>query len=195
MRLACSVLAVLLLVRFAWDFARGMHLLLGIPAALLAAAAIAACVFAVRSAPAPAPAVRLPTVLAAFAIPFAFAASTFDCMGLSLEGCTTVCTVQKVVVLPLVAVASAWRKPRTILALSLLMLVPHCTCLNVVNAWWIHAFGVSPMCFAWGFVGAVIGVSVLEGRGRPWLSLGVTYASSLGTAGFFVGHHYFHFPW
>lgn len=187
------MLGIVLLVRFAWDFGTGMDPLLGVPAALLSLAAIAGIVLSLRG-PRVAPA-RPIAGLAVASVPLAFLASTLDCSGLSFDGCTTVCTVQKVVVLPLVVVACVLRKPIAILALSLAMLVPHCICLNVVNAWWIGALGASPMCFAWGFVAAVLGVATLEGRGRTWLSLGATYASTLGSTSFFVGHHYFHWPW
>lgn len=193
MRVACSILAVILLARFAWDFARGMHPLLGIPSALLSFAAIVACVLShgrERSPPG-----RRAALLATAVVPLGFLASTLDCAGLSIEGCTTVCTLQKVIVLPAIVLAALLRRPRVVLGLSLAMLVPHCICLNVVNEWWMHALGASPMCFAWGFVAAVLGTATLEGRGKAWLSLGATYASVLGSTAFFVGHHLFHFPW
>jgi hypothetical protein len=203
--------ATILLARFAYDFARRMHPLLGIPGALLAMGAIVACGATMFGKSGESPRDKRIVAASLFAIPCGFIASALDCAGLSIEGCgwgvreVAFCTIVKVGILPaMLVLGTAWAitKRRWILGLVVIVgmvtLVPHCVCRNPVNVWWIETLGASPMCFGWGFVNTVLSVGVLSGRGRRagmLLSLGVSYASAGGSFAFFIGHHYFHFPW
>lgn len=204
--------ATILLARFAYDFVRLTHPLLGVPGALLAMTAIAACgatMFSkARAEPRDLPLRSLRAPAALLAIPCGFVASALGCAGLSIEGCgwaireIAFCTMVKVSILPAMFVlGTAWvvtKKPwilGLVAVLGMITLVPHCVCRNPVNGWWITTLGASPMCFGWGFVNTVLAVGILLGRGRPLLSLGVSYASAGGAFAFFIGHHYFHFPW
>jgi hypothetical protein len=74
-------------------------------------------------------------------------------------------------------------------------LAPHCLCFNPGNGWWIERLGASPTCYAWGFVVSLIALSALGAGKRAWPSLLVNGAIIGGATAFFVGHHYFHFPW
>lgn len=136
------------------------------------------------------------------AIPLAFLASSLDCTGLSLHGCSTFCTFVKLAWIPLIAGfcgvyfftrVSGWLT--AIAALSLVPLVPHCVCNNVGNSWWIDRIGTSPLCYGWGVVVSVIAIGSLSRGSHFWLSLGVSFAIIAGASGFFVSHHYFQFPW
>lgn len=135
-------------------------------------------------------------------IPLGFLASTLDCSGLMLEGCTPFCTVIKLFGIPLIEVLCAiyFFKPAngllaTVSALSFISLVPHCLCMNVGNYWWIEHFGASPMCYVWGFVVTLIAVSAVKNGARLWFSVLVNSAIIGGALTFFISHHYFHFPW
>jgi hypothetical protein len=136
------------------------------------------------------------------AIPLAFFASSLDCTGLSLMGCSPYCTFIKTIWAPLIAiacgayffVARGW----LLFAISLMSyatLVPHCLCYNLGNGWWIERLGASPVCYAWGFVASVISIGALLYARRAWPSLVISGAIIGGATGFFVTHHYFHFPW
>jgi hypothetical protein len=135
-------------------------------------------------------------------IPLGFLASTLDCSGLMLEGCTPFCTVIKLFGIPLIEVLCViyFFKPAnglltTISAMSFVSLVPHCLCINVGNYWWIRHFGASPMCYVWGFVVTLIAVSAVKSGARLWFSVLVNSAIIGGALTFFISHHYFHFPW
>jgi len=82
-----------------------------------------------------------------------------------------------------------------ILLMIFVPLAPHCTCFNVGNGWWIERVGASPTCYAWGFTTSLIALGALRAGQRQWLSLLVNAAIIGGATAFFVGHHYFHFPW
>ena len=82
-----------------------------------------------------------------------------------------------------------------IAVMSFVPLFPHCVCYNVGNAWWIDRIGASPLCYGWGFVASVIAVSALRRGPRMWVSVATCGAIVTGATGFFVAHHYFHFPW
>lgn len=136
------------------------------------------------------------------AIPVSFFASSLGCSGLSAAGCTPFCTFIKLIWIPLIALACGiyvlapsriWLT--TISVMSFVPLVPHCVCYNVGNAWWIVRIGASPVCYSWGFVVSVIALSALEKGTRRWPSLVLCAVIVCGAAGFFVTHHYFHYPW
>ena len=136
------------------------------------------------------------------AIPLAFLASSLDCTGLDLKGCTPYCTFIKLAWIPLITFACAAyffagrRWLLTALAvMAFVPLAPHCVCYNVANAWWIDRLGASPVCYAWGLTVSVIAVGALARGASARASLAVCYGIIAGAAGFFITHHYFHFPW
>jgi hypothetical protein len=142
------------------------------------------------------------TVLLLVSAPVAFFASSLDCTGLSLRGCTPFCTVIKLVWIPLIAGVCAWyhiaRDRRALAALSIgsfVPIVPHCICYNAANGWWIDHIGASPECYAWGFVVTGLVVGSLAAGKRYLITLGVSLLIIGGSLGFFVAHHYFRFPW
>lgn len=199
-----AVIAALLLGRFAIDFGRWMPIWLAVPSWVLVAATI---VVAGRNAfrrersspPALAPWARLVLVAT---VPLAFVGSSLDCMGLSLGGCTTTCALLKSVWFPALLVACGFAAITAkgsaltaVIALSFVPLIPHCVCRNPVNAWWMDRLGTSPMCLSWGFVASVVALGALVQRSHVRAALGVSGAITAGTLGFFLGHHYFHFPW
>jgi hypothetical protein len=206
------LLAAILLMRFTIDFFIEMPLLLAVPFALLVAAALLIIalnvlalvrgasgkeVAAAQSQPS-----KTAKALLLASIPLGFLASTLDCSGLAPQGCSPFCTYIKLLGIPLLAIACAvyYFKPlngllAVIVALSFVPLVPHCICYNVGNGWWIDLLGASPMCYVWGFVVTLIAASAIKSAARPWLALLVNSAIIGGALGFFVSHHYFHFPW
>ena len=136
------------------------------------------------------------------AIPLGFLASSLGCMGLSLLGCSPFCTFVKLAWIPLLSIVCAIYffvgKPAWLTAIAVMSFVPlfpHCVCYNVGNAWWIDRIGVSPLCYGWGFVVSVIAVSALRRGDRLWASVVTCAVIITGATGFFVAHHYFHFPW
>ena len=171
-----AVLSGILLVRFALDLNRGLTksagFLLAIPFWALVAASLAAA--AMNIAVAFRSGARFPTtgkcrVLALASIPAAFIASSLDCTGLSLQGCSSFCTFVKVAWIPLMALVCAaysLAERRWMLvmmaAMSLVPIWPHCPCYNVANAWWIDSVGRSPECYAWGLMASVISISALS---------------------------------
>lgn len=202
-----TAVAAILLGRFAIDFGRWMPLWLAIPAWLLVLLTLGiAGRSAFRTEPATevTPASIAPRERAAlFAmVPLGFVGSSLDCMGLSLDGCTTTCSLLKVVWFPALLVACAVAAFTTtkhaltaVIALSFVSLIPHCICRNPVNAWWMDRLGQSPMCLGWGFVASLVALGALVRRSHVRAALGASGAITGGTMGFFIGHHYFHFPW
>ena len=203
------LIAVILLGRFAIDFIKEMPALLAAPFVLLVVVTLGVAainIFAADKSPhtvgeRPGSA-RLPTALLLLSVPLGFLASSLDCTGLSLSGCTPFCTFIKTTWIPALAlcgVAYAMRRSPGLLALVLLMsfvpLAPHCLCFNVGNGWWIDRLGASPTCYAWGFAASLIALGALRAGKREWLSLVVNGAIIGGATAFFVSHHYFHFPW
>ncbi len=79
--------------------------------------------------------------------------------------------------------------------MALVPLVPHCDCYNAANGWWIDTIGASPVCYTWGTAVTALAVSSLRSGSRALASLAVAGAIVGGALTFFVGHHYFHFPW
>ena len=199
------LLAAFLLIRFAIDFIREMPLLLAVPFCLLVAAALgilAFNLFRFQRGESPTGERKIETGLLLMAIPLGFLASSLDCSGLSLAGCTPFCTYIKTIWIPLLAIASlsffVWNKPWLLLsisAISFVPLVPHCICYNVGNGWWIERIGTSPTCYAWGFIVSLIAVSAIMSKSRSLASLLLCGTILGGAFSFFVAHHYFHFPW
>src|SRR5581483_3063768 len=206
---AAWIIAALLLGRFAIDFVHEMPAWLGVPFVLLVATALGVAAVNLSSvsreekaARAAVTSARAATGLLLLSIPLGFLASSLDCTGLSLAGCTPFCTFIKTVWIPLLAAASVaylqlrWPVLLTLmLAASAVPLVPHCLCFNPGNGWWIERLGASPTCYAWGFVVTLIAIGALSSGRRAWLALLVNGAIIGGATAFFVGHHYFHFPW
>jgi hypothetical protein len=195
-------LSALLLVRFAVDFTAETNLLLGAPFWLLVIAALAVCLWNLAAGPATNSLPKVSRILLSAAIPLAFFASSLDCTGLSVEGCSTYCTFIKAAWVPLIAVVCVtyfftgrdWLL-LAVSAMSFATLAPHCVCYNPGNGWWIERLGASPVCYAWGFVVSVACVGALHKGARAWPSLIISGAIIGGASGFFVAHHYFHFPW
>jgi hypothetical protein len=200
------LISTLLLLRFAIDF-NAMGLMLAIPFwALVLFALIVMGVNAFSSTTASTrerrSADRRIRAVLLISAPIAFLASSLDCTGLSLGGCTPFCTVIKLVWIPLIAVTCAvyyiTRDHRGLAVLSVISfvpLVPHCSCYNVANAWWIDHAGASPECYVWGFVVSSLVVGSLVSGKRYSITLVVALLIIAGSIGFFVAHHYFKFPW
>jgi hypothetical protein len=199
------MISAILLIRFAIDFSMEMPWWLAAPFWLVVGAALAVSainVFDRRASDRAAHSGVKAEALMLAAIPLGFLASSLDCTGLSLQGCSPFCTFIKLVWIPLIAAVClvyyftskpAWLT--IIILMSFVALVPHCVCYNVGNGWWIDGLGASPLCYGWGFVVSVITVSALRGRVSYWPSLLVSLTIVLGATTFFVSHHYFSFPW
>jgi hypothetical protein len=199
------VISAVLLIRFAIDFSEGMKWWLAAPFWLLVIAALSVSAANILGAATTGGAadsnLKARMVLLA-AIPLGFFASSLDCTGLSLQGCSSFCTFIKIVWIPLIAaiclVYCLTRKPAwltVIVVMSFVALVPHCLCYNVGNAWWIDRIGASPLCYGWGFVVSMIAVGALRRGTVYWPSLAVSFTIIAGATTFFVSHHYFSFPW
>jgi hypothetical protein len=203
------LITTILLARFTIDFFIQMPLWLALPFLVLVAASLviaAMNLLALLRRPSDqafsSNLSAISTGLLLASIPLGFLASTFDCSGLALQGCSPFCTVIKLLGIPLmVAVCTIYFfNPAkgllmAIIAMSFVPLVPHCICYNVGNYWWIRHFGASPMCYVWGFVVTLISASAMKSGARVWLSLLVNGAIIGGAMTFFISHHYFHFPW
>ena len=199
------IIGALLLVRFAIDFFVEAPLWLAAPFWILVTAALAVGFSNVYRMPMPKAAqaqLSSKGALLLAAIPLGFISSSLDCTGLSAQGCSSFCTLVKLVWIPVIAGACAiyfyngkqgWLT--AIAVLSLVPLVPHCVCYNVGNAWWIDRIGASPLCYGWGFVVSVIAVGALRRSGNLWPSVVVCLTIIAGATGFFVSHHYLEFPW
>jgi hypothetical protein len=199
------VISAVLLIRFAIDFSEGAKWWLAAPFCMLVTAALGIGLKNLSGAPMPKAArahglTKRALLLAA--IPLGFLASSLDCTGWSLQGCSPFCTFVKLVWIPLIAGACAvyfftgkqgWLTG--IAVMSFAALVPHCLCYNPGNAWWIDRIGASPLCYGWGFVLSVISVGALRRGAHPWPSMVLCFTIITGAAGFFVSHHYFQFPW
>lgn len=198
-------ISAVLLIRFAIDFTKQMSWWLAAPFWLLVIAALGIGGANILGAGTPEQTANSRSrerALLLSAIPLSFLASSLDCSGLSLQGCSAFCTFIKLVWIPLMAAACLVyyfiRKPgwlTVILVMSLVALVPHCLCYNLGNAWWIDHIGASPLCYGWGFVVSVIAVGALRTARNDWPSLAVCFAIIAGSTAFFVSHHYFHYPW
>ena len=206
---AAWLIAAVLLGRFAIDFFHEMPSWLAVPFALLVISALGVAAMNLIAADRRAmsasqgiKAKRIATALLLLSIPLGFLAASLDCTGLSLSGCTPFCTYIKTTLIPALAVACGIAIVRPspilmglILSMSFVPLWPHCLCVNVGNGWWIDWLGASPTCYAWGFTASLIALSAIRRGRHEWLSLLVNSAIVGGATVFFVGHHYFHYPW
>jgi hypothetical protein len=199
------VVSAVLLVKFALDFGAQMSPWLAAPFWLLVAAALGVggsnVLRSFRGRP-HGRAGKWATGLLVAAIPAGFVASSLGCMGLTPGGCSPFCTFVKWALVPLIAAGSAayYRSGKAawlsaVAVASFATLAPHCLCYNAANGWWIDRLGASPVCYSWGFVVSVISLSALGSGGGRLASLAVCYAIIAGATGFFITHHYFHFPW
>src|SRR4051794_32958074 len=121
------LIAALLLGRFAIDFIKEMPALLAAPFVLLVVAALGVAAINIFAADRSEPAARertwsahLTTALLLSSVPLGFLASSLDCTGLSLSGCTPFCTFIKTIWIPALAlacVAYATRRSPGLLAL------------------------------------------------------------------------------
>jgi hypothetical protein len=201
------LVAMILLGRFAIDFSLEMPLLLSVPFVLLVLCALAVAAWNIsrllQTPEASRPPIDRATRVALLAfIPLGFWAASLDCSGLSWQGCTPFCTFIKIVWIPALAVLALLtvfiERDGLLLLINVMAFVPlwpHCQCFNPGNGWWIERLGASPMCYVWGFVVALIAVSAIKSRAQIWVSLLIGGAILSGAFGFFIAHHYFHFPW
>ncbi len=199
------LISAILLIRFAVDFSIDMNWWLAAPFWLLVIAALAVSAvnaFSARKLALPSDSNLKAGALLLTLIPLGFFASSLDCTGLSLQGCSSFCTFIKLVWIPLIAAICvayyltgkpAWLT--MIILSSFVALVPHCVCYNVGNGWWIDRLGASPLCYGWGFVVSINAVGALRRGTNHWPSLLVSLAIILGATTFFISHHYLHFPW
>jgi hypothetical protein len=207
------LVSMVLLYQFAFDFIRMMPPLLSLPFVLLVVSAIIVAslnlfvIFKNKTGEGlrrndESTANRPARFALLCAVPLGFVASSLDCSGLSLQGCTPFCTFIKLIWIPAIAIVCLLdffkEKSWLLLLISLMAfvpLVPHCLCYNVGNGWWIDHFGASPMCYAWGFVVTLIAASAIKSGNQLWLALLLNGAIIGGAFTFFISHHYFHFPW
>jgi hypothetical protein len=189
-----------LLVRFAFDFSTEF-VWLAVPFCLLVASSLGLAAANLLAEPSPEPHRAVRAGLAAL-VPLAFVAASLGCMGLTVDGCSPFCTFVKLVWIPLVAILAAatavtrrWWLLAALSAAAIVPLWPHCICYNAANGWWIDRLGASPTCYTWGTMVTVVAVSALGTGARPVASLLLSGAIVGGALTFFVGHHYFHFPW
>jgi len=198
-------IAALLLTRFALDFSAELPATLAVPFWALVSATLGVCVanlLVSRRTHAPDDLSSTTRAVLLAAIPLGFLAASLDCTGLSLSGCTPFCTFIKTIWIPALAIGCAadyfWRSAPlrlAITAMALVPMVPHCLCFNVGNGWWIERLGASPMCYVWGLAVSVVAISAMTSGKHIRISLGVVVTIIAGATGFFIAHHYFHFPW
>jgi hypothetical protein len=219
------IVAALLLIKFAVDFTAEMPVALAVPFWALVAASLAVVYSNVASRASAGEPRQMSNVsksrvsksgvsksrisksgvsrgLLLAMIPLGFLASSLDCSGLTLMGCSPYCGFIKTIwisALAAISVAYFFSDSGLLLSLILLMsfapLFPHCVCFNIGNGWWIERVGASPVCYAWGFAASLIAVSALIASRKVWPSLITGYGIIGGATVFFVSHHYFHFPW
>ena len=136
------------------------------------------------------------------AVPLALLSSGLDCMGLELAGCTTSCAVLLRGIAPLLSVlvvmhavtgAGLWLSGG--LLGSFALLYPNCVCRNPVNRWWIDLIEQSPACFAASFAVLLVAGSALASGRRVVPALVLCWGVVAAQLAFWVGHHYFRFPW
>jgi hypothetical protein len=202
------LISAVLLIRFAIDFSEGMDWLLAVPFDALVIAALgigSSNVWGQAKSESVIVDLGVRDLKRAFmlaAIPFGFLASSLDCTGLSLQGCSSFCTFVKLAWIPLIAGFCAiyffkrvqgWLTALAVM--SLVPLAPHCVCYNIGNAWWIDRIGRSPLCYNWGVVVSVIAIGALSRGSNFRLSLVLSFAIVAGAGAFFVSHHYFQIPW
>lgn len=197
--------AAILLGRLTWDLG-SLGVLLAIPIwifylgflALASAHAVLTLRAGVRAEPRGA-GVRYSLALV---IPVAFLASILDCMGLEFVGCTGMCGFLMQIWAPLVAlgallfaVTGVGGILTALSAAALLFVVPNCVCYNPINGPWIDLLGKSPACYAGSFGVTLVALGALR-TGRLFLpSLALCWLATLAMLAFFVGHHFYDYPW
>jgi hypothetical protein len=198
------VLASALLARLVYDFGRlsGVFLMLVLGFYLVFLVVGLRQVRAAWSLAGPAVLTGRQRLGLALAVPVGLLGSVVDCMGLSFEGCSPVCAGLTRFVAPsvaLLALLHGWSGARTsrisALALAFLLLVPNCRCRNPANAFWIDFLGLSPACFLSGFAVTVVALGALFTGRYTRISLALAWGTNAVLAAFFVGHHYFDWPW
>lgn len=136
------------------------------------------------------------------AIPGALLGTTLSCMGLTFIGCTPVCGFLMKAWSPLLSVLVllflVTRRDALLVATSALafvLLVPNCVCRNPANSYWLNLLGESPACYAAAFGVIVLSLGALR-TGR-WVAgtIAVAWGAVTVMLAFFVGHHFFDFPW
>jgi hypothetical protein len=75
------------------------------------------------------------------------------------------------------------------------LLIPNCVCRNPVNRWWIDLLGQSPACFAGGFAVLLTSASALASGRRVLAALALSWSIVATLLAFWIGHHYYRFPW
>lgn len=198
------LIASVLLIRFAIDLSAQMPLL-SAPFWLLVLASLSVIgwsVFAQRRVENEKPLTDAARAFFLAAIPVAFIVSSLGCTGLTLKGCSPFCTFIKLVWTPLMATIGAVyffnEKPAlliSILLMSFVPLAPHCVCYNAANGWWIDQMGYSPECFIWGFTVSLIAIGAIGRIVRQSVASAISLSIIAGGFIFFIGHHYFQFPW
>lgn len=138
----------------------------------------------------------------ALAIPTALLASVLDCMGLAFVGCTATCGFLMDVWSPVMGVltvlyAVTARSGLLVAAsaASFLYLVPNCVCYNPINGPWIDLLGRSPACFAGSFGVTLLALGALRTGRLLAPSLAVAWLATAAMLAFFVGHHFYGYPW
>lgn len=141
-------------------------------------------------------------LLLALAVPVGLLGSILDCMGVSLAGCSPRCAFLTQAVVPAVGALavlhgvtarSGWVVAALLLSFGLL--VPNCVCRNPINTPWIRLIGLSPACFASGFTVTLVAASALLTRRHVRASVAFVWGTIVLLMVFFVGHHYFDWPW
>jgi len=206
------VISALLMIRFAIDFASRMSWWLVIPFCFLVVGSLSLSLVNVLSVNS----VKNRAIdskskrerrnigwgLLLAAIPISILTSSLDCTGLNPYGCSPFCTFIKLLWIPVIAGlcvvyfivgTSVWLALINLAAF--VTLIPHCVCYNVGNGWWIDVLGASPLCYAWGFLVSVLVLGAIRSRANLALSLLTSFTIVIGSIGFFVSHHYFHYPW
>jgi hypothetical protein len=200
-----ALIAAALLIKFAIDFLV-QPALLAVPFLFVVSGSIGVLAYNVFSAKTedigPGRTQRIPRGALLVLVPAGFFASSLGCTGLEPFGCSPFCTFVKLVWVPALGIGALLyylHASRPILlaltAMCFVPLYPHCVCRNVANAWWIDRFGASVECYVWGFTAALIVLTSLRKRRGAWPSLAVSGLIVSGALAFFVGHHYFKFPW
>ena len=197
--------AAILLGRLTWDLG-SLGVLLAIPIwifylgflALASAHAILTARGAVREEPRGA-GVRYGLALV---VPVAFLASILDCMGLEFTGCTASCTFLMQIWAPLIglgalsfAVTGVTGLLTALSAAALLFVIPNCVCYNPINGPWIDLLGKSPACYAGSFGVTLVALGALRTGRLALPSLLLTWLATLAMLAFFVGHHFYDYPW
>ena len=197
--------AAVLLGRLAWDLG-GLGPWLAVPIWIFYASFLvlgsAHALSALRGKEVGAPSSTVKRVALGVVIPVSFLASMLDCMGLAFVGCTSTCGFLMQIWAPFVgvlAVAHVLTGRRGILvvmnAAILLFVVPNCLCSNPINRPWIELLGQSPACYAGSFGVSLVALGALWSGKWTAPSIVVTWLATLAMLAFFVGHHFYDYPW